>query len=113
MPDRLRVNGRDARSGSSFQSVVNTVNKLKPARIPGASGASTPPATINSCRPSAMCCAAYAIASVELVHPVETTCDKPRSPNAIDSSLERVPCVAAGMMYTLAFECEPPLYQIA
>src|SRR5205807_1114358 len=36
MPDRLRVNGREARSGSSFQSVVNTVSRLKPARMPAA-----------------------------------------------------------------------------
>ena len=42
------ANGRDARLGSSFHSVVNTVNRLNAARMPGASGASTPPAIITS-----------------------------------------------------------------
>src|ERR1041385_3714171 len=98
MPERLRENGRDARCGSSFQSLVNTVMRLKPARMPGAIGASTPPDSITSCRPSAMCCAAYDIASVELVQPVETMCDKPRRPNAIDSSLDNPPCVEAGIV---------------
>ena len=98
MPERLRVNGREARCGSSFHSVVSTVSRLNPARIPGASGASTPPVSITSCRPSAICPAAYAIASVELVQPVEITCDSPRKPKAIDSSLDKVPCVAAGIM---------------
>src|SRR6185436_10217013 len=40
------------------------------------------------------------MASVELVHPVETMCDRPRRPNAIESSLESPPCVEAGMVYT-------------
>src|SRR6185503_6725819 len=107
MPDRLREKGREARCGSSFHSLVNTVIKLKAARMPGAIGASTPPLSITSWRPSAMCCAAYAMASVELVQPVETMCDKPRKPNAIDNSLESPPCVDAGIVYTLAFVVGP------
>src|SRR6185369_1575980 len=107
MPDRLREKGREARCGSSFHSLVNPVIKLKAARMPGAIGASTPPLSITSWRPSAMCCAAYAMASVELVQPVETMCDKPRKPNAIDNSLESPPCVDAGIVYTLAFVVGP------
>src|ERR1051326_6044229 len=98
MPERFREKGRDARCGSSFQSVVNTVIRLKPARIPGAIGASTPPETITSGRPSAMCSTAYAIASVELVQPVETTWEIPRRPKAIDSSLDNPPWVEDGMV---------------
>src|SRR5512145_3045963 len=98
MPDRFFEKGREARCGSSFQSLVRTVIKLNAARIPGAIGASTPPDNITSCRPTAMCSAAYAIASVELVHPVETMCDKPRRPKAMDSSLDNPPCVDAGIV---------------
>src|SRR6185295_1466129 len=98
IPDRLREKGLEARCGSSFQSLVNTVIRLKPAKMPGAIGASTPPVIITSWRPSAMFCAAYAIASVELVQPVETMCDSPRRPNAIDNSLDKLPCVDDGIV---------------
>src|ERR1051325_285097 len=107
MPERLRENGRDARCGSSFQSLVKTVMRLNPARMPGAIGASTPPDSITSWRPSAMCCAAYAIASVELVQPVDTICDRPRRLNAIDNSLDNPPCVDDGIVYTLALLVGP------
>src|SRR5207237_1838230 len=54
-----------------------------------------------------MCSAAYASASVELVQPVETMCDKPRKPKAIDNSLDKPPCVDEGIVYTLALALEP------
>src|ERR1051326_4931180 len=54
-----------------------------------------------------MCCAAEAIASVELVQPVETICDRPRRLNAIDNSLDKPPCVDDGIVYTLALLVGP------
>jgi hypothetical protein len=38
------------------------------------------------------------MASVELVQPVEMTCERPRKPKAIESSEERPPCVEEGMV---------------
>src|SRR5688572_28370589 len=98
MPERSSEKGREARPGSSLKSLVRTVMRLKAARMPGAIGASTPPDNIKSWRPSAMCSAAYAMASVELVQPVETIWERPRKPKAIDNSLDNPPCVEEGIV---------------
>ena len=45
-PSRSAENGRDARSGSSFHDAVMILISVKPFMMPGAIGASTPPASI-------------------------------------------------------------------
>jgi hypothetical protein len=52
-----------------------------------------PPATIDVMTPARMSIAAYPIASVLLVQPVDNKCDGPRNFSAIESSLDRLPCV--------------------
>ncbi len=67
----------------------------------GASGESTPPATIVFMMPVLMCRNAYPIASVDEVQPVDTMWLSPRNPKRIETSLASVPIVPVGIVYTL------------
>ena len=69
--------------------------RSKAVRMPREIGASAPPASIIGTIPLQMSIVAYPMASVLLVQPVERTCEGPRKCRAIDSSLERFPCVPA------------------
>src|SRR5579863_6971348 len=105
-PLRSLENGRDPRSGSSFQRVVRIRIIMKPRRISGAMGASTPPVSTHGDRPHWMLWNAWPNASVDDVHPVDMMWLGPRNPNRIDISLASVPIVDVGIVYTLhCFSC--------
>ena len=65
--------------------------------MPGVTQASAPPLSSISASPARMSAAAYEIASVELVHPVDTTWLIPCSPSAMEISLEIMPTMETGM----------------
>ena len=71
----------------------------KPNIIPGVTQASAPPDSNTSASPLLMSDAAYEMASVELVHPVETTWLMPCSSRAIEISLESMPTIETGIAY--------------
>ena len=68
-----------------------------PKIIPGVAHASAPPVSRTSASPCRISAAAYPIASVELVQPVESTWLMPRSPSAIEISLETMPTIETGI----------------
>ena len=67
--------------------------------MPGVTHASAPPDRITSASPLRISAAAYQIASVELVQPVDTTWLMPCSSSAIEISLEIMPTIDTGMAY--------------
>ena len=67
--------------------------------MPGVTQASAPPLIRMSASPDRISDAAYEIASVELVHPVETTWLMPCNSSAIEISLEIIPTIETGMAY--------------
>ena len=69
----------------------------KPKIMPGVTQASAPPERITSASPARIIDAAYAIASVELVHPVEMTWLMPCSSSAIEISLDTMPTIETGI----------------
>ena len=71
---------------------------IKPRSTRGAIGASTPPTSIQGKPPHWIVRAAYPIASVDEVQPVETTWLRPRKPKRIDTSLASVPMVDVGIV---------------
>src|SRR5215471_17507250 len=97
-PSRSLLNGREARCGAWFHDGVITFITQNPSMMLWASGASTPPVKTVLIRPITMFCAAYEIASVEDVQPVEIKWLKPFSPKGIDNSLGKDPGVAVGML---------------
>ena len=67
--------------------------------MPGVTQASAPPDRMTSASPLRMRAAAYEMASVELVQPVDTTWLMPKSSSAIEISLESMPTIDIGMAY--------------
>ncbi len=96
-PSRSREKGREARAGSSQRRVETTRINSKAFKIPAEIGESAPPASIAGTTPARISSMACPIASVLLVHPVLSTWLGPRRCRAMDSSLERLPCVPAVM----------------
>jgi len=66
--------------------------------MPGVTQASAPPDRITSASPLRINAAAYEIASVELVQPVDTTWLGPWRPKAMDNSLLSPPIVEVGIV---------------
>ena len=67
--------------------------------MPGVTHASAPPDRMTSASPARISDAAYEMASVELVQPVETTWLMPCSSSAIEISLEIMPTIDTGIAY--------------
>ena len=67
--------------------------------MPGVTHASAPPDRMTSASPARISDAAYEIASVELVQPVEMTWLMPCSWSAIEISLEIMPTIEMGIAY--------------
>ena len=65
--------------------------------MPGVTHASAPPESSTSASPDRTSAAPYPIASVELVHPHDSTWLMPRSRSEIDTSLDIMPTMEIGM----------------
>ena len=102
-PSRFAENGRDARGGSRSHAVETIRIMANPSMMPRTTVASTPPVRNASAAPNLISRKAYPSASVDDVHPVETTWEGPRSPKRIESSEDNVPIVPEGIAYTEAF----------
>ena len=81
----------------SLYAVETARIRVNPKIIPGVTHASAPPVTSTSASPCRMSDAAYPMASVELVQPVEITWLTPRSPSAIEISLDTIPTIDTGI----------------
>ena len=92
----LRLLVRDPRSGAWFHDDVMIRIRQKPFMIPSVMGESTPPVRIMGSAPAWTCRNAYPMASVDDVQPLVTTCENPRKPKRMLSSLDIVPMVPLG-----------------
>src|SRR4029077_9351146 len=96
-PSRPLSKGRDACAGRSLYTVDITRMRENPKIIPGVTQASAPPDSTTSASPDRINAAAYPIASVELVHPHDSTWLTPRSRKEIEISLDIMPTIEIGI----------------